>query len=91
MTKTLAPELAHHFAFKYVEGTRGEHEAIAEATAYVVCSHFGLDAGVRSSPYIALWSKDKAVLKRVLTLIQMVSAKIIQGLRTARESEFTRA
>ena len=79
MTKTLAHELAHHFAFSDVPHTRGEHESIAEATAYVVCSHFGLDTGVRSFPYVALWSRDQAVLKGVLTTVQKVSAKMIDG------------
>lgn len=90
MTKTLAHELAHHFAFKDVEQTRGEHEAIAEASAYVVCSHFGLDTDARSFPYIALWSKDKAVLKGVLITIQKVSAKMIDGLENTLRPETER-
>ncbi len=89
MTKTLAHELAHHFAFRDAEHTRGEHEAIAEATAYVVCSHFGLDTGVRSFPYIALWSQDRAVLKGVLTVIQTVSTKMIDGVGAAYRQEQT--
>jgi len=87
MTKTLAHELAHHFAFKDVPHTRGEHQAIAEATAYVVCSHFGLDTGARSFPYVAVWSKDKAVLKGVFSTIQQVSAKMIDGLEVGFRSE----
>lgn len=87
MTKTLAHEIAHHFAFSDLQQTRAEHEAIAEATAYVVCSHFGVDTGARSFPYIALWSRDKAVIKGVLTVIQKVSAKMIAGVEQSIKHE----
>lgn len=80
MAKTLAHELAHHFARPEGARSRGEQECIAEAVAYVVCRHGGLDTGERSFPYIALWSRDKAVLKGVLATIQQVSARIIDGL-----------
>ncbi len=46
----------------------------------MVCRHFGLDTGARSFPSIALWSKDKAVLKGVLSTIWQESAKIIAGI-----------
>lgn len=77
MVKTLAHELAHHFAES--KASDAESETIAEAVAYVVCSHFGLDTGARSFPYIAVWSKDKAVLKNALGTVQRLSAKIIDG------------
>ncbi len=78
MVKTLAHELAHHFAGH----TRSdpESETAAEAIAYVVCSHFGLDTGERSFPYIATWAKDKKVLQAALGTIQRVGATIIDGI-----------
>ncbi len=75
MTKTLAHELAHHFAGS--SRSDAESESIAEAVAYVVCSHFGVDTGERSFPYVAVWSRDKAVLRQVLGTVQKVSAAII--------------
>ncbi len=78
MTKTLAHELAHHFGGH--EKSDPETETIAESCAYVVCSHFGLDTGERSFPYVAVWAQEPAVLRGVLTTVQQVSAKIIDGI-----------
>jgi antirestriction protein ArdC len=85
-TKTLAHELAHHVGGhgkprgpEQIRRTRAEEEAIAEACAYVTLSHFGLDSGARSFPYIAIWSKEKGVLKAVLSEVARVSGKIISG------------
>lgn len=79
-TKTLAHELAHHFAAHKESGPASETEA--EAVSYVVLAHHGLDSGERSFPYIATWSKDKAVLKTALATIQRVSTTIIDRLRS---------
>ena len=49
-TKTLAHELAHHFAEHKVSGPESETEA--EAVSYVVLAHHGLDSGERSFPYV---------------------------------------
>ncbi len=78
MTKTLAHELAHHFV-----GTRldtDEAETVAEAVAYVVCAHFGLDTGERSFPYVAVWSREPKTLKAAMARIQEVSARLIDGI-----------
>jgi antirestriction protein ArdC len=86
-TKTLAHELAHHFARHQVSGAESETEA--EAVSYVVLAHHGLDSGERSFPYIATWSKDKAVLKAALATIQTVSTTILDRLNpdsTTREA-----
>jgi hypothetical protein len=77
-TKTLAHELAHHFAGHQVSGSESETEA--EAVSYVVLAHHGLDSGERSFPYIATWSQDKAVLKAALATIQTLSTAIIDKL-----------
>jgi hypothetical protein len=79
MTKTLAHELAHHFTglHETPSAQREEHETIAEAVAYVVLAHHGLDSGTRSFPYIATWARDRATLTGALGTIQTVSATII--------------
>jgi N-terminal domain of anti-restriction factor ArdC len=85
-TKTMAHEVAHHFDIGDRAKTpdapprdRAETEGIAEASAYVVLAHFGLDSGVRSFPYIAHWTKDKRTLKGIMAEIQRVSGRIIRG------------
>jgi len=81
VTKTLAHELAHHFAgHKPDQQAQPEQETIAEASAYVVCSHFGLDTGARSFPYVAVWAKEKQVLKNALGTIQKIASTMIRGL-----------
>lgn len=75
-TKTLAHELGHHVARV---DDRAENECLAEGIAYVVCSHFGVDTGERSFPYVAGWAKDTSVLRSVLSTIQEASATIIDG------------
>jgi hypothetical protein len=77
MVKTLAHELGHHFAAHAQTGP--EAETVAEAVAYVVLAHYGLDSGERSFPYIATWAKDKKILQAAMGTIQKVSAKIISG------------
>ena len=81
MTKTLAHELAHHFGqagdSPPIASTPGE-ETIAESVAYVACSHFGVDTGERSFPYIATWSRDPRVFRQALTEIQARSHLLIE-------------
>jgi hypothetical protein len=84
MTKTLAHELGHHFAEH--QQSDPESETSAEAIAYVVCSHFGLDTGERSFPYIATWAKERTVLKGALGLIQRTSSRIIEMIDGTREA-----
>jgi antirestriction protein ArdC len=79
MVKTLAHELSHHLTGKHESygELRAEHETIAEASAYVVLAHFGLDSGQRSFPYVATWAQDRAVLRGVLGTIQGVANTLI--------------
>lgn len=79
MAKTLAHELGHHFT-GLTDGTRQEHETIAESVAYVICAYHGLDTGQRSFPYVATWSHDTTTFKQVLGTIQRVSAHMIDRL-----------
>ena len=45
--------------------------------AYVVCRHFGLDTGVRSSTYIAIWQGDAKALRGSLERIATTARGII--------------
>jgi antirestriction protein ArdC len=74
--KTLAHELAHEALHKSKESlatmperSRSIAELEAEAVAYVVCRHFGLDVEVRASRYIALWDGDSKALRASLERI----------------------
>jgi len=84
--KTLAHELAHHFADHRVNGhCREEAEIIAESAAYIVLHHFGIDTGGYSFGYLASWSMDDPKLfRQKLAEIQKTAATIIDGLE--RES-----
>ena len=56
MVKTLAHELAHHLDPELQAVSRAECETVAEATAFVVAAHQGIDTGSYSFPYIATWA-----------------------------------
>ena len=53
-------------------------ELEAEAVAYVVCRHFGLDAELRASRYIALWGGDATALAASFTRISGTARKLIE-------------
>lgn len=81
---TLAHELAHeaiHWDKKEQADrgplTRSIAELEAEAVAYIVCKHFGLDAKLQSSRYIALWNGNTKALKSSLDLIAKTVRRII--------------
>lgn len=82
MTKTLAHELAHHVHLRYhgeEAHERAERETVAEAVAYVVAAHHGLDTGERSFPYVALWAQDRTRFQLQLGTIQHVAGRLIVG------------
>jgi len=79
---TLAHELAHqalHFdkANRPDKLTRDVAELEAESVAYVVCKHFGIDADVTASRYIALWSGDGKAMRESLQRIAETARTII--------------
>ena len=78
--KTLLHEAAHHYSASIFRIPRADAETIAESAAFVIGAHYGFDSGVRSFPYVALWSRDKKVLKANLKSIQDVSTRILEGL-----------
>jgi antirestriction protein ArdC len=86
--KTLAHELAHEALHWDIKGTftRSLAELEAEAVAYVVCQHFGLDTEVRSSRYIALWQGDAKSMRESLERIASTARGIIDDAVKATES-----
>ena len=56
-------------------------EVEAEACAFVCCSHFGLDTGDYSFPYLVSWSsgRDMKELHNSMTTIQNTANDIIRG------------
>lgn len=78
--KTLLHELAHYFTESVFRIPRADAEVLAESAAFVVGAHFGFDTGVRSFPYIALWSRDKKLLAANLGAIRKVSEHMIGAL-----------
>jgi len=78
--KTLLHESAHYYSAGVFRIPRADAETIAESAAFVVGAHYGFDTGVRSFPYVALWSQDKKVLERNLGDIRKVATTILEGL-----------
>jgi len=56
-TKTLAHEAAHFLAEHNSAGDRQDYEVVAESSAYVALSHFGLDTANYTFGYVATWGR----------------------------------
>ncbi len=82
-TKTLLHETAHYLADHKNGIARDDAETVAESSAFVVLSHFGIATGDYSFPYVAAWAKDKAVLRRNLSAIQQTADQLITILEDA--------
>ncbi|MDD5511670.1 MAG: ArdC family protein [Dehalococcoidales bacterium] len=78
--KTLLHEVAHYYSEGVLRMPRQDAETIAESAAYVVGAHYGFDTGVRSFPYVALWSRDKKTLDQNLNAIRRVATTMLEGL-----------
>ena len=78
--KTLIHELAHETLHATDDDQTGrtarEHEA--EAVAYVVCKHFGIDGG--SAKYLATWGADTEALVQRFERIHETAAGLINDL-----------
>ena len=84
--KTLLHEWAHGLRSPEDTRSRGEEEVVAESTAYVVASHFGLDTRAYSVGYVASWSQGdgKAVLamaEEILRRSQMMVGPLEERLK----------
>lgn len=79
-TKTLVHEAAHYVADHRGQVERRDAETVAESSAFVVLTHFGLDTSGYSFPYVATWAEDRTVLKRNLDEIQSVSRTLIEAI-----------
>jgi predicted Zn-dependent protease len=85
--KTLAHEMAHFTAEHNAIMPREDAETIAEASAYVVLSHYGIDTSSYSFPYIVAWGRDKAVLTRNLAGIQKTADAMIRSVEQLYQQE----
>jgi hypothetical protein len=80
--KTLIHEYVHYLL--YAKGAPFEQEssrireAQAEAVTYVVMNHFRYDTGKYSFDYIAGWSQDLDIMKKIGSNIVKCSHQIIE-------------
>lgn len=87
--KTLVHELVHSKVHRYdTKSSASEKEVVAEGSAYVVCSYFGLDTADYSFRYVNSWSKnDSDTLINYGSQICDISGRIIQEFKHAMEEE----
>jgi antirestriction protein ArdC len=93
MTKTLTHEAGHHVHIAHVGAEsedRAEKETVAEASAFVVLSHFGLDSSERSFPYVGVWAKTPDVFRAQLSNIQKVSSHIVEAVEKGGDTHGNR-
>ncbi len=89
MVKTLIHELGHVLDPELLATPRAEHETVAEATAFVVAAHVGIDTGSYSFPYIAAWAgreEGASVIKTVMGRVQGIAHRIIAGIEDAGDA-----
>jgi antirestriction protein ArdC len=86
--KTLTHETGHHVALKRgYQIDRADEETIAESSAFVVMSRYGIDSAEYSLPYVAGWAEQPEVLRRNLGTIRRTSAVIIDMIESVESSE----
>lgn len=84
--KTLMHETAHHVAQHDVGLNLQDAETIAEASAFVVLSRYGIDTSGYSFGYIMNWTEDDGeILKKNLQAIRKTSKAIINGIEEHAE------
>ena len=70
-------------------------ELEAESTAFIVCQHLGIDTSDYTFPYLAVWSKDKALsqlsksLTRIQSTVEKFNKTVDQNLEKIREKPLT--
>ncbi|MEI2358395.1 ArdC-like ssDNA-binding domain-containing protein [Mesobacillus zeae] len=87
--KTLVHELVHSKVHRYdTSSSTSEKEVVAEGTAFVVCSFFGLDTSDYSFRYVKSWSKsEEDALLKYGSQICNTSKKIIREFKTLMEEK----
>ena len=86
-TLVLLHELAHELLHKdetRASTTRQRRELEAEAVAYVVASHFGLETA--SANYLALWDIPEESILASIQRIHQISVELICKMETAIKS-----
>lgn len=77
--KTLVHELVHSKVHRYdTQSSRKEKEVVAEGTAFVVCTFFGLDTSDYSFQYVYSWDKEGEKLMKYGTQICEIAGNIIR-------------
>lgn len=87
--KTGVHELVHSRVHRKIEGTTApERECVAEGTAYIVCTYFGLDTSDYSFEYVKGWSKAGGEpLMKYGEIIQKTAQSIIQDFERAAATD----
>ncbi len=89
-TKTLAHELAHFTAEHGNGDDRQDAEVVAESSAYVTLSRFGIETPNYSFGYVAGWAKDANRLRANLSEVQRISTVLISVIEgAAPQAEIT--
>ncbi|KZE67948.1 LtrC [Fictibacillus phosphorivorans] len=84
--KTLVHELVHSRVHRHDDkSTRSEKEVVAEGSAFVVCSFFGLDTSDYSFGYVKGWSDDEEALVKYGSQICDISGRIINDFKKLME------
>ena len=83
MLKTLIHEFGHHLDPELELASAAERETVAEATAFIVAAHQGIDTGSYSFPYIATWAGQQdgpTLIKQVLGRVQPIAHRLIASI-----------
>lgn len=86
--KTLCHELAHSRLHESAISSREQKEVEAEATAFILCDHLGLDTSSYTFDYIADWAQHMDFVKLSATLegIQQQAHELIAKIDTTLEA-----
>lgn len=85
--KTMIHEISHSIIDNpksdIPSADKSTREVRAEAIAFIVCDHFGLDTSDYTFPYLATWTKGREVpeLKENLKIITDTSSKIYEDMQ----------
>ena len=86
-TKTLMHE-ASHWAGEHRGGEdKQDLETIAEASAFIALSHFGMDTSEYSFSYVAHWAEDMSRLRQNLGAAQKISNQLITAVEGEQPDE----